>query len=37
MILKKFYNKKNKQENFTTPLKSSVKVEICWVNKQCNL
>ena len=29
--------KKKKQENFTTPLKSSVKVEIFWVNKQCDL
>ena len=25
-----FYNKKNKEENSTAPLKTSVKVEICW-------
>ena len=36
-FLKNFYNKKSKEEKSTTPLKISVKVEICWRNKQCDL
>ena len=36
MILKNFYNK-NKEENSIALLKVSVKVEICWGNKQCDI
>ena len=32
-FLKKFYNKKNKEENSTAALRASVKVKICWGNK----
>ena len=30
-------NKKNKKENSTALLNASVKVEICWGSKQCDL
>ena len=30
------YNKKNKEENSTAQIKASVKVEMCWENKQCD-
>ena len=32
-----FLNKKNEEENYTAPLNASVKVEISWGNKQCDL
>ena len=32
-----FNNKKNKEENSTAPLNASLKVDICWGNKQCYL